>query len=341
MARILLSVRDVTLGMDSTVRLDRRTFDWADFIVERWGKTPEYYGAYFGHTGHPWVPGELTNIGTSALSSVKYVLPFGAGGPFAAGAALGQPPRNLLGHGVPLARADNLPVFFRQEGMDSRGHPLSDGHVRSQGAADARSTCEQIVDALQVDPATQKSELQLPASGFVFVFLDVEPQTILDVNYWRGWSRGVASYLLWQEDENGFGVPLQPFLPCLYCAVDLPGPFQEIRDALALDQAALRRHSLVANNPCRTFMTGWHGFGNQADSLAATEAQVQGAWPAFHAFAQPPAPDVEVLIWQYKINMRIPPHTSNHPVLEMDISATKAVGYNGRPLTDFMLEKTP
>jgi hypothetical protein len=340
--RFLLPVGHVTLGLDTTVRLDRRDLDWAAFIV-RWGvNRPAYYGAYFGTTGHPWVPGELTNLAPmSPLQSVKHILPFGPTGPYEAGAVLGLPARNLVGHGIPTTVVDNLAIFYRQEGMDDHGNVLGDRRARSQGAADAKRTCDTIATALRIDPATQKSELRLPASGRVFVFLNVEPWTILSVNYWRGWSQGIASYLLWQEDTNGLVVPLQPFLPCLYCGFELSGPYQEIRDALATDQRALKRHSLIAHNPCRVFMTGAGGFRDQAGSLAKTEAVVQGAWPAFHAFAQPPAPDAEVLIWQYQINMEFPPQVPGEPVFKMDISATKSVGYDGRPITDFMLERTP
>ncbi len=75
----------------------------------------------------------------------------------------------------------------------------SDGY--NYGVSDAGATCQSIVSAINA------GELKIPASGSVYVYLDVEQGTALTTDYWAGWSNTVFNY--------PFGAN-SPFWPCIY-----------------------------------------------------------------------------------------------------------------------------
>ena len=75
----------------------------------------------------------------------------------------------------------------------------SDGY--SYGVGDAAATCQNIESAIRA------GQLNIPSSGSVYVYLDVEESTALTTDYWAGWSATVFNYPL---NSNS------PFWPCIY-----------------------------------------------------------------------------------------------------------------------------
>lgn len=68
----------------------------------------------------------------------------------------------------------------RQEATGPTGH--------SYGAADGNDTCTRITNAINA------GQLQIPASGIVIVYLDVEPGVALSADFWAGFSNEVYNF---------------------------------------------------------------------------------------------------------------------------------------------------
>ncbi len=90
---------------------------------------------------------------------------------------------------VPLQASQSA----RQQATGSTGY--------SYGVSDATATCQNIGSAISA------GQLNIPASGSVNVYLDVEQGTALTIDYWAGWSTTVFNYDL----DAG-----SPFWPCIY-----------------------------------------------------------------------------------------------------------------------------
>ena len=71
----------------------------------------------------------------------------------------------------------------------------------SYGASDATATCQNIQSAISA------GQLNIPSSGSVYVYLDVEQGTPLATDYWAGWSDTVFNYALGANS---------PFWPCIF-----------------------------------------------------------------------------------------------------------------------------
>ncbi len=358
----------MALGMDSYTRLDqnRDPHDhvnrWNQFLA-KWGRQPVYAGRYFGNVipgvraGSAWQRGELlAMLAASPLAqSLRYILPMAPPGP-----ETQNRPASLSQH-PPL---QNQPVFFRQQGETRDGGHLSPAQVRKQAREDANATCEQIEAALNfVDPHTGQHELILPDSKTVFVFLDVEPQTALNPQYWLGWAETVSSFTTTMTTQIGTIDIVQPFRPCLYCVVredpidptkgwphDKPGPWPEIMGAFSQTKGPLPLPVWIrGKHPCHALATPWpfDSFDVQ-DAIDATEDDVQAEWVTYGTLQQPLGPDAEVVIWQYQINIGMDAAGNffetgqpgaPEPVLDIDLSATSSTPYNGRPITDYMLRR--
>ncbi|MDN5347572.1 MAG: hypothetical protein PWP65_1136 [Clostridia bacterium] len=61
--------------------------------------------------------------------------------------------------------------------------------------------------AKEIETAVVNNKLQIPPSGFVNVYLDVETGVALSTDYWAGWA-----YTLWHYNLNG----QLPFFACIY-----------------------------------------------------------------------------------------------------------------------------
>jgi hypothetical protein len=81
----------------------------------------------------------------------------------------------------------------REQQAGSIGHGYGD--------SDARATCQQIVNALNA------GVLAIPPSRQIYVYLDVEANTALSVDYWAGWATAVYHYPAGST---------YPFWPCIY-----------------------------------------------------------------------------------------------------------------------------
>jgi hypothetical protein len=89
-------------------------------------------------------------------------------------------------------------------------------------------------------------ELTLPASGLVYVYLDLEGDEPLTPDYWAGWANAVHSFALQvgplpnPNDPFAVNQVLMPFEPALYVTFDVHFYPLRLRDdrALALDTAS-------------------------------------------------------------------------------------------------------
>jgi hypothetical protein len=81
----------------------------------------------------------------------------------------------------------------RQQTTGSNGY--------ADGASDATATCQNIQSAIST------GQLNVPSSGSVYVYLDVEQGTALTTDYWSGWAHTVFNYSLGANS---------PFWPCIY-----------------------------------------------------------------------------------------------------------------------------
>jgi hypothetical protein len=197
------------------------------------------------------------------------------------------------------------------------------------------------------DPLKGVVDLELPEGRLVFVFLDVEPQTKLHKEYWRGWAEAVSSYTI---NAGTFHQPefIQPFWPAIYCAMEAGrGPTPAVRDVFNDRRSPL----------CFAVATNWEDpfaqYPNKqtADKQAmiADKTVVQNIWPSFGNIEQPLRKvglnvvkwKVPVVIWQYRININ-PPLLPNFSI---DLAATRESQYArtneivfDEPITDYMLK---
>jgi hypothetical protein len=139
----------------------------------------------------------LSNINWEAFYDWCGLYPVYAGRYFGSGynwvqgefAAAYSATRGVLNKIVPIQASQSA----RQQAAGSAGY--------SYGASDAGTTCQNIALAISA------GQLSIPASGSVYVYLDVEQGTALSAGYWAGWSTTLFNYPL------GAG---SPFWPCIY-----------------------------------------------------------------------------------------------------------------------------
>jgi hypothetical protein len=360
----------MALGIDTALNLNNNVpctvasrpstcRNWQVFTTWWNEKTPAYAGRYFGSSWDPppptiqWVPGELSNLPAPIDQNLKFIVPL---------CASGRSTGSEIRPGFP----DGVQVYGRQEGtgfnnVTNYQHGLTDGYT----------TCQKIVEALEYKYDASLYELDLPPGRQVIVFLDVEPQTILNAYYWAGWGFAVQMFTFTLE-RNGVTETVQPFLPGLYCWFDQNGPRPTVLGALRQkvhingDVWAMEVYGfitpaqeLIDENPSPgpldenqvvqllNSLFGGNGFAtfrNVATKLAAS-----------------------VVIWQYKINIGFDetgkywserdvdnlPSCNDHPPpcidqngngpvkYDFDISVTNPNGYSGKPITDFMLWRSP
>jgi len=305
-----------------------RVTDWIAFF-KSWNQKLGFVGRYFGKTDYNWkfneVPGNLKTLVPGNFDNLRYVCPLTSTGPLAE-----QRFVDINGNvgGVNAI----YPIAFEEQGELSDGTKLSDAQARKCGRNAARRTCEAIAKQIEkVDPFSPPIDLQISESGKVFVFLDVEPQTKLDANFWRGWAETVAVYTI----NLGTSMQpklVQPLLPCLYCAVEDNGP----------RLAAVRSIFDNARAPrCWALATGWnpHGLVFKSDAtglagiagLEATEADAQANLPNFGPLHQRSLPEAPVVVWQYFLNFNF------KKGFDIDFAVTPSLQFSGRPITDFML----
>jgi hypothetical protein len=139
----------------------------------------------------------LSNINWSAFKQWCGMYPAFAGRYFGSGytwvpgefTAAYQTTSGLLGKIVPIQASQST----RQQTAGSTGY--------NYGASDANTTCRSIGSAISA------GQLNIPSSGSVYVYLDIEEGTALTTDYWAGWSQEVFNYSL----NAG-----SPFWPCIY-----------------------------------------------------------------------------------------------------------------------------
>jgi hypothetical protein len=341
----------MSLGIDTGARLDLNVNRWNQFLLQ-WGQYPEYAGRYFGATvNFPWVPGELGVLQVSAPSaaSIRYILPFAPTGPVTQ-----DRPANLSQHGL-----QNSPVQYRVQGETEHGRRLPSSTVIAQGRADAKATGEAIAAALRfVDPTTGMHEFVLPDTEAVFVFLDVEPQTGLNSNYWLSWAETLSNFNIDKETSVGTIKITQPLRPCLYCACDEDGPFDpEITNAFR--ETGFLNTRIRGRHTCHALATmGWNKQIPFEDAISATQVEIDNEFTDLGDLTQPTGLSAPVVLWQYRLNVGM---DANQRLFEMftpeeegtetvfkdaanrdiaiDLSATSKTPYNNRPITDYMLRR--
>jgi hypothetical protein len=347
----------MALGFDSGTRLDQHVREW-DAFWDAWGKLPTYAGRYFSKRwqGIAWRPGELLGSTSMITGSVRYIAPFASANPIRI-----PPPKNRFnvsfgGHILPTGTAEGYENDFVQlnhQGESAAGRALRPQLARAKGREDALDTGRAIEAALNyVHPVTGKPELVLPESGAVFVFMDLEPQSVLSQFYWLGWSETISSYTLSRQTAVGTIDLVQPLRPSLYCCCDDTGPWGESVAAAFQANAFVDQwvrgkhpcHALATPNPFDAFPSGLNG---TTDAMAATEADVQALWGPFGTLDQHIGVSAPVVLWQYRINIgvaankKITTTEAGDSVLQyaIDISITSDTLYGGRPITDFMLQR--
>jgi hypothetical protein len=353
----------MAFGLDTADRLDsipghrtpaQRAADWHRFLHEKWTQSPSYVGRYFGITSHDWIPGELTRLAPSSelATNIRFIFPFAPTGAGTWHLATDHPDfrrsKRLEGHGLP--EGFDVEIFFNQEGTTSHGTPVSRKTTRDIARNHAIATGKAIQAALDFrDPVSGQPELVLPPSGKVFVFLDVEPQTQLSHFYWLGWAETISAFIISSRSEQATINVSQPLAPCLYCAVDDLGPFSpEITGAFTERAGEI---ILRSRHTCHALASGWNFISSVAEALAADETAVWAYWDhfAFGSLEQPSGPDAPLVIWQHRFNIgmdaagnvfstvHLRPPGAGDPVFQVDLSITAEGGYDGRPITDFML----
>jgi hypothetical protein len=144
----------------------------------------------------------------------------------------------------------------------------------SLGADAGHDTCQRIVNAINA------GQLQLPPSGIVHVWLDVEPGTALTPDYWAGFCSSVRSFIY---------INLQPFRAAIYCYYQETGGrwLPELSVRQALDSVNSRYpahytlcHGLWSSEPqpcanCRPeHIANWSVFGQYSQPYDGTNRPV-------------------------------------------------------------------
>jgi hypothetical protein len=351
----------VALGIDLADPLCRagdqkRVDNWNAFFV-RWPQKPEFVGKYFGETDHPfetatigpWLNGEIRfdlRTVVTGFSNLLYVLPFSPTGPYNEKARVSI-------EGKPLTDADGVSLldaagkklyengkevatgrraycpFYSQEGLKEDLTPRSNATIRSIAQGKARSTCAALELLITRDPF-RRQEIEISTSGKVFVFLDVEPWTKLHKMFWKGWAEQVSLYTV---NLGTISNPrlVQPFLPCLYCALNKTAPFlPAVADIFKEKNAA----------SCAALATPWNPDGavydTEAKALGASQDAIWTDWPFKDPIQLQPAPAsaVPVVLWQHKINLSM----ASIPPSMVDLASTWKEQYQNRGITDYLLK---
>jgi hypothetical protein len=201
----------------------------------------------------------------------------------------------------------------------------------------------------------------------VFVYLDVEPQTVLHPQYWLGWAETISSFTVSKTTDVGTINLAQPFRPCLYCVVredpidpnlnltnfpdNSPGPWPEISQAF--QETGFISVRIRGKHACHAMATPWpFAAFDVPGAIAASEATVDGAFSTYGDLPQttgPVGPPASVVMWQYRINIGMDAagnffdifDDNNAHVLAfgIDLDVTTSKAYEGRPITDFMLRR--
>ena len=178
------------IGIDTfDIRLDQ--IGWNDF--RRWngatvnmdlsltGGEPKFAGRNFTVGNNMWAHAEATDV----MKSPK--------------------PTNLPGIAivVPLIAPIQSPIAVHQQSTQARGF--------LHGRLDANATC------LKIHRSWLAGEFKFPESGQVNVWLALDPDVALSVEYWVGWSSTVNAFTA-SQIEVGTGLPMaQPFRASLIC----------------------------------------------------------------------------------------------------------------------------
>ncbi len=329
-----------------------RVDDWKTFL-NAWNKKPVFAGRYFGGA-NTWVWNELPTSDLKPppkpdpskpdlfedlrpfFTDLKYIWVLTGTGPHARTTV-----RTVDENGDLLLDENGDPspngrwVFYEQQGETEDGTKRPADQIRALGRRAAKETCKAIAKQVErLDPFSPPVDLELPAARMVFVFLDVEPQTKLHMQYWRGWAETVLGYTI----NAGTSLQpelVQPFYPTLYCATEGNGPrLAAVRDVFADKRSPI----------CFAVATGWNPtppgivFPTPAAGVAATEADVQANWPNFGDLQQHGMGGTPVVIWQYRINVPLAHPANPNTPFEIDLVATSANAYGGAPITDYMLK---
>jgi hypothetical protein len=165
-------------------------------------------------------------------------------------------------------------VLSKQQTTGSTGY--------NYGVTDANATCQNIAASIT------SGELAVPASGVVYVYLDVEAGTILSADYWAGWADTVWHY------KVGTSAPLAGSMYCWF-GVQPNGSYSADSNV----QNALTNAS--ANYP--TLKTLCHSFwSNEPEPCPLCSPTATVTWPTFNCFQQIVGGvtySVCVLVWQY------------------------------------------
>ncbi len=329
----------MTLGFDMAdpivdpSNISDRTTDWIEFF-NKWNQKPIFAGRYFGRTDNNWVTGEVpSNLKTlvqNNFDNFQYIVPFSPPGYWTSNKQV-----NIYGDFV----NNGFVYFFEQAGTTRDGIRISNTKIYEKGKKAAMATCFNIVTRLKEwgpwsRPRSTRGDYRLPIAKKIFVFLDVEPQTKLHKKFWQGWADTILTYPAYLG-EVGNKLQTQAFLPCIYCAMDIDGPWlSEIQDIFNDD-----------NMPrCYALMTPWNprppgvifeedeSGASGISAYDATEEIVKTNIPNFGTIKHNRYPDATVRVWQYKINIKY------KTGFEIDFAITTDDSTTNRPITDCMLE---
>ncbi|MGC8498170.1 MAG: hypothetical protein ACP5OV_01555 [Acidimicrobiales bacterium] len=152
------------------------------------------------------------------------------------------------------------------------------------GASDGQATCSSI------EAAITQGQLTIPASGVVYVYLDVEPGINITPAYWAGWANEVNSYV---SGGNA------PFVPAVYTTMTESGGlyYRAGNVTYALGKAA-------SDYPSQ-FVTCAGYWASEPEPCAACQPgyDASSAFSQCGTYVQPVGggntADVSVLLWQY------------------------------------------
>jgi hypothetical protein len=152
------------------------------------------------------------------------------------------------------------------------------------GESDAHATCASI------EAAITQNQLEIPATGIVYVYLDVEPGINITPAYWAGWANEVDNY-----SSSGSA----PFLPAVYTYMTESGglyyPASNVTNALG---------SAAADYPSQyVTCAGYWASEPEPCDACAPDFDAAPYFSQFGTYVQPlgggETSDVSVLLWQY------------------------------------------
>jgi hypothetical protein len=142
-----------------------------------------------------------------------------------------------------------------------------------------------VAFALEIDRCLAVGDLELPESGQIFVFLEVEDDTRLSPEYWAAWSNIIYSTVLHPKHlpERVDSVAKQPLLPAILC-----GFIFDITSEKFMPDSFVQ--ACLEATPPRGWRASCFGFWARLHKNAGAPDNVKLDWPTAGVYAQPRGP---------------------------------------------------